>query len=150
ETECEEIRRTPDASGHEVMAAGDAAKLEGLLECNAVITGWARQDRMMELLEPPIAPETTLLFYSLEDRWYRGQRGRRERRRSRGLSRSDRRKIFPGIRGWSERIPSSDGRPDALTESALEELEAIDDHGRQTRRRHVIEHARDEGVGEPV
>jgi hypothetical protein len=147
EAEQEELRHSNIASGLEVVTAGAAAGIEAELEGEAAVTGWVRQDRMAELISPPVAERLTLLLSSLELRWLRGYDAGRTRRRERRARRTARKSVFAGIQGWPE-------RPQAAAASvpqtgSLDQLDALHAHIHQARRRRLLAQVQS-GEGEPA
>jgi hypothetical protein len=136
------------SSSHEVMTAIDAIRYEEIVDREVIITGWARQERMTELLEPPIASEVTLVLYELESRWFSGLFEKRERRRTGRRTRSSRDAIFPGVRGWKKHTAGGPTKPVTSANEAFEELESLQREVRLIRRRRLLEHAQLEGRGE--
>src|SRR5262249_48414785 len=94
ENEQEELRTSAAAGGHRVLTTAEAAQLEGDLAGQVVITGWARQERMAELLRPPIATDIVLLLYHVERQWFEGYRSALTRRCDQRRKRTSRRSVF--------------------------------------------------------
>jgi hypothetical protein len=107
ETEQQELTAAQLGAGRRVLTAAEAAQFEGDLAGQVVITGWARQDRMAELLRPPIAPKIVLILYQLEQHWFEGYRSSLARRSEQRRKRTSRKAVFPGVPGWPEQRPGS-------------------------------------------